>query len=153
MRPAMCSMLVVLSLTVAVQAAHKKAAPKREAKVTVSPLLPPGEQPDSVVIIEKNDQGAMAWAIMGKPHTVSVEENGQQVQKPDYLAPGVVVIIRDLDERTAENLSVRNGEPQVGGAYIARQEHELEYLGQVDLTKANARLAQEFGIRGQTKKK
>jgi hypothetical protein len=153
MRRALCGMVMVLSLTVAAQAAEKKAAPKGESKTTLSPLLPAGEQPDSVLVLQKNDQGALAPVLLGKMHTATVEENGQQVEKPEPLAPGVILIIRDIDEPTAKSLRVTNGTAQAGGAYIVRQNRELEYLGQVDLSKKNLKLAKEFGIHGETKVK
>lgn len=151
MKRALCSMAIVLSLTVAAHAAEKKAAAKKASETTLSTLLPAGEHPDSVLILQKNDQGAMAPVLLGKMHTATVEENGQQIEKPDPLAPGCILIIRDVDEQTAKGLKVTNGTAQAGGAYIARQNHELEYLGQVDLSKKNAKLAKEFGVRGEKK--
>jgi len=154
MRRAFCTMLIVLSLAVTAQAAEKKAAPKGESKTTLSPLLPAGEQPDSVLILQKNDQGVLAPVLLGKMHTMMVEEeDGQQVEKQDPLGPGVILIIRDIDEAFAKSLRVSNGTVQVGGAYIQRPTRELEYLGQVDLSKKNAKLAKEFGVRGETKAK
>jgi hypothetical protein len=135
-------MATLLFMTVAAHAEEKKAA------------LPLGEHPDSVLVVQKNAQGAMAPVLLGKMHTATVEQDGQQVQKPDPLCPGCMVIVRDLDEVTANGLRVVDGsQVQVGGAYIARETHELEYLGQVDLSKNNVKLAKEFGIRGQTKAK
>lgn len=151
MRRALYGMAMVLSLTVAAQAAEKKGGQKEDTKL--SSLLPQGEHPESVLVLQKNDQGALAPVLLGKMHTSTVEENGQQVEKPDPLAPGAILIIRDIDEPTAKGLKVTNGTPQVGGAYIARQNHELEYLGQVDLSKPNAKLAKEFGVHGQMVKK
>ena len=89
----------------------------------------------------------MAPVLLGQLHTVPVEEEGQEVEKPDPLRPGNILIIRDLDEAVTKDLKVTNGTAQVGGAYIARENHELEYLGQVDLNKRNKRLALEFGIK------
>jgi hypothetical protein len=141
MKRALC-IATLLFMMVAAYAEEKKAA------------LPPGEHPDSVLVVQKNKQGAMAPVILGKMHTAKVEQDGQQVEKPDPLCPGCIVIVRDLDEVTAKGLRVVDGsEVQVGGAYIARENHELEYLGQVDLSKNNVKLAKDFGIGGQTKAK
>jgi uncharacterized membrane protein YeaQ/YmgE (transglycosylase-associated protein family) len=126
------------------------AAPERTPAVAVveqSPLLPAGEEPEAVVVVQKNADGVMAPVLLGQLHTVPVEEEGQEVEKPDPLRPGNILIIRDLDEQLAKALKVSNGTAQVGGAYIARANHELEYLGQVDLNKRNKRLALEFGIK------
>ena len=153
MRRAFCTMLIVLSLAAAAPAAEKKAAPKGESKTTLSPLLPAGEQPDSVLILQKNDQGVLAPVLLGKMHTMMVEADGQQVEKQDPLGPGVILIIRDIDDAFAKSLRVSNGTVQIGGAYIQRPTRELEYLGQVDLSKKNAKLAKEFGLRGETKAK
>ena len=153
MRRAFCTMLIVLSLAAVAPAAEKKAAPKGESKTTLSPLLPAGEQPDSVLILQKNDQGVLAPVLLGKMHTMMVEEDGQQVEKQDPLGPGVILIIRDIDDAFAKSLRVSNGTVQIGGAYIQRPTRELEYLGQVDLSKKNAKLAKEFGVRGETKAK
>ena len=151
MRWALCGMAILLSLTVTAQAKGKKDSSKQGTKI--SSLLPAGEHPDSVLVLEKNDQGQLAPVLLGKMHTTTTEENGQKVEKPDPLAPGAILIIRDIDDATAKGLKVTNGTAQVGGAYIARQNHELEYLGQVDLNKPNNKLAKEFGIHGKMVKK
>lgn len=111
-----------------------------------STLLPPGEEPEAVVILQKNDDGVMAPVLLGQLRSVPIEEEGQPAEKPDPLRPGNILIVRDLDEQVAKDLKVTNGSLQVAGAYIARAQHELEYLGQVDLNKRNKRLALEFGI-------
>jgi len=129
-------------------AQEKKVAPVQKKKAA----LPAGEHPDSVLILQKNAQGVMAPVLLGKMHTTTVEKEGQEVKKPDPLAPGCLLIVRDLDEQTEKSLHTTDGSPvQVGGAYIARENHELEYLGQVNLSKKNQKLAKEFGIHGARK--
>ena len=150
MKRALCSLAMVLSLVVAAHAAEKK---EGGGKTTLSPLLPAGEHPEAVVILKKNEQGAMAPGVFGELRTITIEKDGQQVEQPDALATGTIMIIRDIDEATAKSLRVTNGTAQVGGAYIAREGHVLEYLGQVDLSKDNTKLAKEFGIRAKKVKK
>ncbi|MFN8628488.1 MAG: hypothetical protein U0587_21275 [Candidatus Binatia bacterium] len=151
MKRALC-IATILFVAVAAQAADKKEA---GGKTTLSPLLPEGAKPEAVVILKKNEQGQMAPSVFGKLRTITVEKDGQQVEQPDALAQGNIVIIRDIDDAMAKSLHVVNGTAQVGGAYIANADHELEYLGQVDLAKENKQLAKEFGIHGKivTKKK
>lgn len=127
-------------------------APKRAEPTLAelrSNLLPSGAQPEAVIVLQRNEQGDMAPVLMGKLRTVPVDEGGEQVEKPDALYPGNIVIVRDLDEQMVNDLKVANGALQVAGAYISREDHELEYLGQVDLNKRNKRLAVEFGIQGE----
>jgi hypothetical protein len=139
MKRALC-IATLLCMTVAAHAQVKKAA------------LPPGEHPDSLLILQKSKEGVMAPVLLGKMHKTTVDQEGKEVEKPDPLAPGCLLVIRDLDEQTAKSLRTTDGSPvQVGGAYIARQNHELEYLGQVNLKMKNQKLAKQFGIHG-TKK-
>ncbi|MBP1687281.1 MAG: hypothetical protein H6Q33_3424 [Deltaproteobacteria bacterium] len=149
MKRALC-IATVLFVAVAAHAADKK---EGGGKTALSPLLPAGAQPEAVVILKKNDQGQMAPGVFGKLHNITIEKDGQQVEQPDALAQGNIVIIRDIDDVMAKSLRIVNGTVQVGGAYIANANHELEYLGQVDLTKENKQLAKEFGIRGERVKK
>ena len=107
--------------------------------------LPAGEKTDSVLILDGTNT-----KVLGKVHYKQVEEGGHQVQKPDPWAPGTVMIIRQLDEATAKGLTVTNGTAQVGGAYVVRDNRQLEYLGQVDLSKTNQALAKQFGLHGKT---
>lgn len=122
---------ILLCLTLSAHAAEKKTS------------LPRGEKADSVVILDGGQT-----KVLGTVHYTQVEEGGQQVQKPDPWALGTVMIIRQLDDQTAKGLKVTNGTAQVGGAYAVRQNRELEYLGQVDLSKTNQELAQQFGLHG-----
>jgi uncharacterized membrane protein YeaQ/YmgE (transglycosylase-associated protein family) len=115
-----------------------------------SNLLPSGAEPEAVIVLQKNEQGDMAPVLMGKLRAVPVDEGGEQVEKPDPLSPGNIIIVRDLDDQIVKDLKVTNGALQVAGAYISRENHELEYLGQVDLNKRNKRLAVEFGIQGES---
>ena len=115
--------------------------------VEVSPLLPAGEEPEAVVVLQKNAEGVMSPVLLGQLHAAPAGEEGQNAEQPDPLRPGNILIIRDLDEQLTKDLKISNGTAQVGGAYIARANHELEYLGQVDLNKRNKRLALEFGIK------
>ncbi len=105
--------------------------------------LPAGEKAESVVILDGGNT-----KILGTVHYTQVEEGGQQVQKPDPWAPGTVMIIRQIDDATAKGLKVSNGTAQVGGAYVVRENRQLEYLGQVDLSKTNQELAKQFGLHG-----
>jgi len=125
---------ILLSLTVSVHADEKKAS------------LPLGEKADSVLILDGNNT-----KMLGKVQYSEVEEGGQKVKKPDPWALGTVMIIRQIDEPTAKQLKVTNGTAQAGGAYIVRENHQLEYLGQVDLKKSNQALAKEFGVKGEKK--
>ncbi len=149
MKRALC-IATMLFVAVAAHAADKK---EGGGKTTRSPLLPADAQPEAVVILKKNEQGQMAPGVFGKLRTIKVERDGQEVEQPDALAQGNIVIIRDIDDAMAKSLHVVNGTAQVGGAYIANANHELEYLGQVDLTKENKQLAKEFGIHGEKVKK
>ncbi|MFN8628719.1 MAG: GlsB/YeaQ/YmgE family stress response membrane protein [Candidatus Binatia bacterium] len=126
------------------------AAPQRTPPVAVverSSLLPAGAEPEAVVVLQKDAEGAMAPVLLGQLHAVPAGADGQETEKLDPLRPGNILIIRDLDEQLTKDLKISNGSAQVGGAYIARANHELEYLGQVDLSKRNKRLALEFGIK------
>jgi hypothetical protein len=149
MKRALC-IATVLFMAVAAHAAEKT---EGGGKTKLSPLLPAGAQPEAVVILKKNEQGQMAPGVFGKLRTITIERDGQQVEQPDALAQGNIVIIRDIDDTMAKGLRIVNGTAQVGGAYIANANHELEYLGQVDLTKENKQLAKEFGIHGEKVKK
>ncbi len=122
---------ILLCLTLSAYAAEKKTS------------LPPGEKADSVVVLD----GANT-KILGTVHYTQVEEGGQRVQKPEPWALGTVMIIRQLDEPTAKELKVTNGTAQVGGAYVVRNNRQLEYLGQVDLSKTNQELAKQLGLKG-----
>lgn len=122
---------VLLGLAMSVHAAEKKTS------------LPAGEKAESVLILDGSNT-----KILGKVQYTQVEEGGQQVQKPDPWVPGTVMIIRQLDEATAKGLKVINGTAQVGGAYVVRENRQLEYLGQVDLSKPNQVLAKQFGLHG-----
>ena len=128
---------ILLSLMGSAMSAHadeKKAA------------LPAGEKAQSVLILDGNNT-----KMLGKVQYAEVEEGGQKVQKPDPWAPGTVMIIRQIDEPTAKQLKVTNGTAQVGGAYVIRANHQLEYLGQIDLSKSNQALAKQFGLKPEKK--
>ncbi len=127
---------LVLSMTFSAYAEDKMAA------------LPPGESAAGVLILAGPNT-----KLLGKVQYTQVEEGGQQVQKPDPWVPGNVMIIREIDEPTAKALKVANGTPEVGGAYRIHENHQLEYLGKVDLKKTDKALAKQFGVKPEKKAK
>ncbi len=108
--------------------------------------LPPGESAPGVLILAGPNT-----KLLGKVQYMQAEEGGQQVQKPDPWVPGNVIIIREIDEQTAKALKVVNGSPEVGGAYRIHENHQLEYLGKVDLKKTDKALAKQFGVKPEQK--
>ncbi len=125
---------LVLWMTCSAYAEDKKAA------------LPPGESPEAVLILAGPNT-----KLLGKVEYTQAEQGGQQVRQPDPWVPGNVMIIREIDEKTAQGLKVTNGSPEVGGAYRIRENHQLEYLGKVDLQKTDKALAKQFGVKPEKK--
>lgn len=125
---------LALSVTFSAYAEDKKAS------------LPPGESAPAVLILAGPNT-----KLVGKVQYTQVEEGGQQVQKPDPWVPGNVMIIREIDDKTAKGLKVVNGTAEVGGAYRMQPNHELEYLGRVDLKKTDKALAKQFGVKPEKK--